>query len=479
MIKISLQKILIILVGIFFVLQAVSVFRIALIGDDTEALHAAWLVKQGYEPYQDFFEHHHSFYYYFLSLFLIKGRETIMLARFSQMLIHFLSLFFLYKIVKKAGFDKKAVLLYLFLIGSAQPFIWSSIQTRPDSVMFLCSLIGIYLYFVSLKPNNKQREQSKQGEQSLVLLLSGMAMGLSFLFLQKALFLLIPLVMLILYDILFLKKRFRRLLYFAGGFLLIISPYYLSLLTKNLLSTYWFFNFTVNKIWPVPGGGWWGRFSLVGLFIRNPLVWLLIPVTLLYYLCKAIKRLRTKKPEITLRGKLFFLALFQFLYILSLPIYFKRFLGAPYLIAFLPLSLIFAALLLNKQKIAVILVFCSLLFLLATANYFKWIFHIPENNLAQRYILQNTVPTDKVWSFKPMYHPIFRKDADYCWFLQDTCSAILGKPLKEIDEYIAHVITTQRPKVIYLDNQEYTKTNTILKKNYSPSLYIHLWLRKE
>lgn len=463
---------------ILLILQVLSVIFFSLNFDDTEAMHAAWLLKQGLEPYRDFFEHHHSPYYYWLSIFL--SEQSIIFVRLIQAVVHVFNIFLLYKIGQLAGLKKNQLILYIFLVLSTQAFIWTSIQVRPDSVMLLLALLGLYGYFYSLKEYNQDRAKAYG-----LIFLAGLAMGLSYLFLQKAVIIIASVGFLFIYDIFIKKRGLKMPIYFTAGLFLAISPYYLYLYSLDLLPLYWSLAYTFNL---VMGISFSSKILMLvrivkSLLIRNIFIWVLISVSLAVYLYKLIKYFKgsldnneDNQNEFTENMiKLLILALIQLAYYLFIV----KAVWVQYLVLFVPLTLIFTSLFLYRQSRRLIVIFSLCVFFISSLNYVKWIVYRGGNMEISKYILNNTALNDKVYIHEDIqYHPIFRRDSDYCWFSQRLCLNKLGIPAVKQDQYLAHNLELHKPKAVYLDTTEYPRTKIVLEKEYLITQYDNLWLAK-
>ena len=82
--------------------------------DQTEHLHAAYLVSIGQVPYSDFFEHHHPLLWYLLApilQFFYPSLKVIFFARFLALGLLAGCLWLLFAITDKFLFDRKTALL--------------------------------------------------------------------------------------------------------------------------------------------------------------------------------------------------------------------------------------------------------------------------------------------------------------------------------------------------------------------------------
>lgn len=515
-------KIILVLGLILLCLQAIACFRFALSNDDSEAMHVGWLIKQGKVPYVDFFEHHHALLYYLIAvLFFIK--ETIFLPKAFLFLIYLGNLFLMFKIAGLFSFSKNQKTLYLFLVIAFQPFIWSHFFLRPECLMTFFILLCLYLYFLAQKPQTEHTPSPpnilpllkggkglRRGKRTWLFLLMGVFSGLAFLSLQKAVLFILSFFILLVFDLIFNRQSRKNPFLFGLGFVLTILPYFIYLFLSRGFNDYWFFNFTFNKIWQSNASSGLNLFveSFKSLFLRNPLLWLLMPFCLGFFVFRAsigisttIHPLLTPPPPFG-RGriggeelcsikklskgffqqnqnkiKLLFLALVQIAVGLAVIFVFKMTLAVYYLLLFFALALFFTALFLEKINPKIILALCLILFCIASLNAFKWILYKGQNNQVQNYILKNTNKNDTVWVFAPEFHPIFRRDAHFCWFLQNVCL----KAKNQADTgSLEKILTEQRPKMVFVGPVWFPESNykyleSLLEKQYAATPFEHLW----
>lgn len=459
---------------IFFILflQFIASFRFSLLNDDSEALHVGWLIKNGMIPYIDFFEHHHPLAYYLIAG-LLSIKESIFLPKVFFFLIYLLNLFILWKIVTILNLEKKQKLIYIFLVSSTQPFVWSHFFLRPDVLMAFFCFLALYFYFLSTKFNHLS-------------FLTGVFLFFSFLSLQTAIFFIFSIFVLFLIDIVLRRDNIKKFFYFGLGFFSPLIVFYLIIFFKNFWHNYFFFNFTFNKYWS-------GNTSLQNLILesffplimRNPLIWLLIFLSLIYHSFDFfINRKFFIENKVKFR-KIFFIIFFQMFSFFYL-IFFERITIAPYrLVIFLPLVLIFAVLFLERlEKIypKISLIFIGGIFMIIFVNSLKWIFYVGENNKIRNYILNNTNTTEKVLIFDPEYHPIFRYDADFCWFQQEICIKNFYSLNNTLDG-ILKIIIKEKPKTILFPKEraDYYLENifikNIIEKDYRKTEFKGLYFR--
>jgi len=229
---------------VFFLLLIAIVFicslKTKLNIDEYEHIHATWKISVGENIYTDFFENHHPFLYYLSApLIILSGDKvrTIFVLRIFMFLMFLAILYYSYKIPSLI-FDSEASIFTILLLSATPTFIARVIEYRPDVPMTLSALASIYYLFHYFKTS-----------KTISLTLSSITLSLSFLFLQKAIFLVLFLHLILLYKLMRKKITYKALLLFFSIFIIIILPYYLYLTWSHSLKIYFFNCWTFNKAW--------------------------------------------------------------------------------------------------------------------------------------------------------------------------------------------------------------------------------------
>ncbi|MBR1904550.1 MAG: hypothetical protein IJ824_05195, partial [Alphaproteobacteria bacterium] len=146
--------------------------------DQTEHLHAAYLVSIGQVPYKDFFEHHHPLLWYLLApamQWFYPSIKVVYFARFLALGFFAGCLWLLFVITDKFLFNRRSAVFTLLCLMSV-PELWNDIfNLRPDILMLLSVLGGLAFFFVYLR-----------NQSVIYLILSYILQIVAFLFLQKA-----------------------------------------------------------------------------------------------------------------------------------------------------------------------------------------------------------------------------------------------------------------------------------------------------
>lgn len=216
-------------------------------GDDVEHLHSTWLVYKGKVPYLDFFQHHNPLLWYLFApvtgyfaydiIVFDVVREISTLVMFGSL---FVSALIVYRFMVQnwvAGLLCIAAIFPSYVTLSGEDF-------RPDNYMVFTFLLGIY-YFFSYMENKRSNR----------LILSFFSFFISFLFMQKVIFLLFFVGVLIIYQLHagnISRKDFIKALILpilgSLAFILWLSYY-------GMIEKYWLSNYIFNLYIPDVYGG--------------------------------------------------------------------------------------------------------------------------------------------------------------------------------------------------------------------------------
>lgn len=252
--------------AVFIELVALLTFFFVVYGsqDHAEHLHASWLVWQGKLPYVDFFEHHHPLLWYLMAPVVALFYKNVMIfyvARLVNATVYAVMFWGLYKI--SCDFlktSKKAFIMALMLFFLYPPFLSSFFEFAPDSFMFASFVWGLWFYFKFLE--NKQ-----QGTLNLSFIL----WTVSFLFLQKVLFMLFVPCVYILYLAIKKEISFKNIIKAVIIPVVIIGIFLSYLNYHHALHQFILFNYDLN-FWmcKLKGGARFPKFTSlvvqIGLF---------------------------------------------------------------------------------------------------------------------------------------------------------------------------------------------------------------------
>lgn len=211
-------------------------------GDDVEHIHSAWLVFEGKIPYVDFFQHHNPLLWYLFAPlvgFFAYDIAIFDIVRIISTLVMFLTLYITALTVKR--FVSHSWYAGALAVTSVFPsyVIYSGQDFRPDNYMICMFMLGLYWFFAYL-----EKKRLKW------LILSFFSMFLSFLFMQKSIFMLTVFAAIVIYELyaqnINLKDFLKALVLPLLGAALFISW----LLYHGMLERYWLSNYIFNLYIP-------------------------------------------------------------------------------------------------------------------------------------------------------------------------------------------------------------------------------------
>ena len=206
--------------------------------DEIEHMHSAWYIKNGYIPYRDFFEHHNPLLWYLLLPFLYLSSDsvnTFIIARLFMFCITLGTIYCTYLIASTVSNSKDTGLISVLLMFSTVLLIEKGIEIRPDVPQVLFGMISVYFLI-----------RFSRDRRNIYLFLSGFSAAISFLFLQKAIFLLVAYGVIVAYGIFKREISVKNILCFMGGLLIPLVSYGAYLLMTGSLYDYFLTNWQLN-----------------------------------------------------------------------------------------------------------------------------------------------------------------------------------------------------------------------------------------
>jgi Dolichyl-phosphate-mannose-protein mannosyltransferase len=425
------------LIGWFIILVILVTplcLRIRFDHDEFEHIHSAWYIANGYLPYLDFFQNHNPLLWYLFAP-IIKAFGDTMTSIFAIRLLTFAfmagTLGLTFEISRKLTGSRQTSLLATLLLLSSGFFVISSLEIRPDVPQMFFGLLSIY-YLICFG-----REQSKRG-----IICCGMSLSISFLFLQKAVFLIAVLGLVLLYQFLTGKIRFQYLPWFAAAFLLPLGLFSLYLYANGLIEDYVVTNWLVNM-------NRLKEFSPMRIIGRH------LNQNLLFFICScfSIPYLLSKKK---VNGQIKQIALISLLLIFSVFL-----VGRPHkqnFLQFIPLFSITSAVMMHslfdwfalqwKARIILITIFLGVSSL-SVASLYRSSSEIQLKRI--QYVLDNSEPEDKIYDGNIMFN-LFRPDVHYFWYsvrkgkLLDSYNLVTDNKYGDYDVY--DLILTTKPRFI-------------------------------
>lgn len=399
--------------------------------DEFGSIHTSWKILQGEEIYVDFFHHKHPFFYYLLTpviAVLGENTTTIVAIRVLVFILLLLILFVTHNLSVKV-FNKETGIISLILLSTTYIFFTKTIEIRPDVPQTLFGLLSILLLLTFF------------GNRSLkCLILSSLFSGISFLFLQKTLFLIVLIGGLLLIGVYKRNIYSRDFLLYLSVFFLTIAPYYLYLFYTDSLHHYFVFNWTLNARFlhePIPFKKLQTNFTL------NLILWFFYLAGLIFFM-KTPDQRRTAFLSLGLLVSGFFVGAPNTQnFMMSMP-----------LIAAISAYTIYSIFQNSKNLLAVMLV----LSIVVPAFYLLKLTKF--TNAAQLkkvdYVLSITEPEDFVYDGTIQFN-VFREDIDFFWFNMDPHHGglVTYQTMTSYDYNIYAMIDRFKPKVIsnyYIEN---------------------------
>jgi hypothetical protein len=168
----------ILLAGLDGGLRARSVTGIVLDADESQHLHAAWLVGQGQVPYRDFWENHTPLLYCALApltRWLPDRPEIYTVGRIAMVLLTVGILVVTYRLGRRVG--THVAILAVVLLGVQSRFVIYTTQVRPDVPALLCWLLTLLAVV-------RWREEGR----AVWLWMAGLGLGVGVTFTPKAVY---------------------------------------------------------------------------------------------------------------------------------------------------------------------------------------------------------------------------------------------------------------------------------------------------
>jgi 4-amino-4-deoxy-L-arabinose transferase-like glycosyltransferase len=422
--------------------------------DELEAIHSSWKILNGEIVYVDFFQHHHPFLYYTLAPLLKvfgESASTLVFFRVIIFVLYILILWVTYNIALLLFDSKKTGLLSLILLSCITNFFVRAIEVRPDVPQVFWGLVAIYFFILQHK-----RKSAKYT------LLGAFSLGISFLFLQKALFIMIAILLLQLVRLYTRRTTFTTIYVYWCCFILSLLPYLYYIFHNGFMSDYVLYNWIINinfldSFSPIRG--------LVRSYKQNPVVWTFFALGVLFsrrYIVKEVCALS---------------------FILLLAVFLVKAPYEQYYMMFFPLMAIIAGhglVCTINNKIAInsiasfavapvaMIIFCDNLVMTKNTHQLEKI----------EYVISNTNRNDYVYDGYIKFN-VFRKDIDFFWYsIHPNAGLETYQSLYPYDYDIYELIDRFKPKIIsnyYIDNMNHE----IIKKQYHPSdEYEDIFVRK-
>ena len=233
------HPILLLLCGVLVLLAFSTSIHRWLGPDEFEHVHSAWYITAGYRPYTDFFQLHHPLLWYFLAPFLrVFGCSvhTVLILRMVMFLFAMGIAYSTYLISQRMSLSKDAGLFSVILLLSVVMFVERAIEIRPDVPQVFFGMISIYALMRYFQSKNLKD-----------IVIAAITCSLSFMFLQKTIFLLIAYAGIFAFRFLKGQTSLRPLLWFSVSFCLPLSFFLTSVvLMSGSLRAYYITTVALN-----------------------------------------------------------------------------------------------------------------------------------------------------------------------------------------------------------------------------------------
>jgi hypothetical protein len=433
-------------------LLAISLLRV-FDHDEFEHIHTAWKLGQGEVPYRDFFQHHHLLLHTLMRPWLgIFGDDiaTILLMRvlfFGILLVTAVTVYRLARLHLERIPAQLAVLFFLTL----STVYTKGIEIRPDLAAILAVLWSL-LFLLRQRGNETLRP----------LLLSGMAFGIGFMLLQKAIVFLPVIGVFILQRAGSLTQAVRdgSLFFLASA---AVTSLYFVVIPLSGWEDYLFYNWTYNLDYASAFPPW---ATLKAALLENP------GVIALFLLSFLVDR-RAESRRMALTG----------LFLLSTVLLVKK--PYPqYLLPAMPFLAIAAAgtlqRLFNREPRHIMVLATIPLLLVPLLGMYGQVFRNNQFQLSRiNYVLTHTSPGEHVHDGDAQIN-LFRPDIDFMWFSLKRRSGGLAtmQQLRHYQQNLGERIEEHQPRIITLVGLKKSERPAILEHYREVPEFRGLFIRK-
>lgn len=328
--------------------------------------------------------------------------------------------------------NREIGLISIILTSTVVAFYGEAIEVRPDVPQTLTGLLSIYFLFSYYDTKSVRN-----------LIISSIFLAISFLFLQKAIALIIPMGILFLYDLYNKKLNIKDVSLYAGIFILTILPYYIYLLLSDSLEKYFVMNWILN-MHIRETQGFSKYFLLLEIFRENM-------ITCMLYAIGIIALIRSNQNRQFAILSLLLLASVLLLYNSLWKQYFLFAIPLIGIIASYALYTVFGSKI-NKFIVIIVAIYTPLSMMHDYSSIIRNQAFDNVNQMAQlekiNYALSITDENDKIYDGNIDIN-LFRDDIDYFWFCvgPDDCLDAYRK-IAGYEYDIYELISKHRPKVI-------------------------------
>ncbi len=401
--------ILLVLIALFSLTALLLVFFRQYDHDELEHVHCAWYVLQGNIPYLDFYQNHHPALWFFIAPFILffgESTSVLFLSRVLMLLLLSGIALSVRAISREAGSSAREANYAVLLALSCTTLLNKSMEIRPDVPQVLFGLLSCLCFLTYLKDRRTPH-----------MVLAGLFAGVSFVVIQKAVFLFAAMGISFLWLIWRKTAAWRDSLLYALGSLFPIAALALYLLStesfRDYILTCWLVNMNQIETYSPLN-------HMFHTLIENLAFWFLAGISLWTSL------LRKRGGSLLQMVSLWGLLLLAFLFMV--PRARNQYFILPIAILAVPAARQ-AVWLFERFKCSDACRSCALILVLIapwciTAHKFT------ESNKFQleriRYVLSQTAPHEPVYDGDIQFN-IFRPDLHYFWYNT--------KPRRALDSY--------------------------------------------
>ena len=415
--------------------------------DEWEHVHSSWNVYSGKRPYIDFFQHHHGLMWYLLAPaigFLDNHSSVLLFARLISLLFWLVTLVAVYQTSLLLTENKTTSKFALLLLNTCYICTITAIEYRPDNPQVAFGALALYFFF-----------RYRRDGHLTNMVVSGISIGISFLFLQKVLIFLFPFGLYQLYLMFTRRIPVTAVAAFTGACFIPVLPFVAIYVYSGHFGEYLFFNW-VQNLYKVPSEDVWEY--LIPLFLISPFFTILAAASLFFL----VFRIRTIPVEMTA------LALIAITIIILNSMQPKPY--RQYFQAVWPVAAIFVGFFINecfgkhhKYKQAIVT-----LYVVGLSTGILFISAFSESNRNQLYLvdyLQQNEITENYAVDEYLRHSAFAKDMHFFWYSlnvnsnYDTYQKLIQRePYKSMvkthynDYDFCRLVATKRPKYIFMYN---------------------------
>lgn len=447
--------------SILKILLAVVAFLVLLLAlfrdfdrDEFEAVHTSWKILNGERIYIDFFQHHHPFYYYLIAPFIHligENTSTLLVLRLLSFSMYLGMLWLAFQFSLHFYKNRMVGWVSVLFLSCISMFSQKAIEIRPDVPQVFLALLALYSLF-----------QSKESKKRLPFFLSAISIGLSFLFLQKTIFIIASIGLVQLYWLYLDKHYWTKIVvyWFICG--VSIAPYILYLITTSQVEDYVFWNWILNMHFE---GGFSAFKAIIDSFYYNHFIWLLFVVGM-------IKFHKSIPNELIIIS----ITLFGTVFLVQAPY-------RQYFMPFLPfMSVISASVFLNLVDLKYVkpLIYLIVLVPVIFFTYTGIRYHNFDQLAKIDMVLEHTSPGDYVYDGDARFN-LFRNDIDFFWYSTEAGKGGLGtyQKLKPYSYDVLKSIGRYKPKLISDLFIEDVANTFIMDEYIQPKDYPDLYLRRE